>query len=100
MSAMRYALGRAGTRFLAKKSVGGRKAPLSTEALSEGNQRVKSMQEYFNKFPNLHGVDNPTYLKKGSTDAALFSGVIGGVVVGFLVVVKGLVSALLVQKDD
>ncbi len=55
MSAMRYALGRAGTRFLAKKSVGGGKAPLSTDALTEGHLRVKTVQEHFNRFPNVRG---------------------------------------------
>ncbi len=55
MSAMRYALGRAGTRFLTKKSLGGGKAPLSTDAFAEGHRGIKATQEYFNKYPNVRG---------------------------------------------
>ncbi len=53
MSAVRYALGRAGARVLAKGSVGRGKARLSS--LTEGNQRIKTAQEHFNKFPNVRG---------------------------------------------
>jgi hypothetical protein len=32
--------------------------------------RIRDMQTQFNKFPHLHGAENPTYLK-GSNDKAI-----------------------------
>ena len=57
-----------------------------------GIEKVKNLQAKFQANPHLHGADDPTYLKNGSSDKVVFGAMVTFVGVSFLQILGGVVQ--------
>ena len=58
-------------------------------SVRSGVQKVKDLQQAYQQDPHLHGADDPTWLRAGAKDKAVFAGIAGLTVFAVLNVING-----------